>query len=135
MSKAIKSKICKCLQTGSKLVIADNSGAKEIQIINVYKYKGVKRRISKGGIGDIFIGAVTKGKPEIKHKLEMAIIIRQRKAIARADGTRVKFEDNAAVLVKDRKIAEPKGTIVKGPVAREVTERFSKLSKVCKVIV
>jgi large subunit ribosomal protein L14 len=133
--KGIKSRIRKTLPVGARLVVADNSGARIIQIIGVKNYKGVKRRIGKAGIADIVMAAVKKGNPDIKHKVVPAIIIRQRGEIRRHDGTRIRFDDNAAILLKDAKGGEPKGTVVKGPVAREVIERFPTVGKVASVVV
>ncbi|MFQ5891953.1 MAG: 50S ribosomal protein L14, partial [Candidatus Methanofastidiosia archaeon] len=104
------------LTTGSRLVCADNTGAKELEIVSVYRYKGVLRRYPKAGVGDMVYASVKKGKPEIRKKIVNAIIIRQRKEYRRIDGTRIKFEDNAAVVTGPDGV--PKGTEIRGPVAK-----------------
>ena len=131
--KAIGSSVTKGIQVGTLLVCADNTGAKELKMIGVVGFKGRKRRRPTAGVGDEIIVSVTKGKPDMKGKVFHAVIIRQRKEFRRPDGTRVKFEDNAAVIVNDK--GEPRGTEVKGPVAREVGERFPKVVRIASVVV
>jgi len=104
-----------------------------VKIISVSGYQGTKNRHPKAGIGDKVTVAVTKGTPEERRQVKEAVIIRQRKSIRRPDGTRVKFEDNAAVLVNDNE--EPQGTEIKGPVAREVAERFGSIASTATMIV
>jgi large subunit ribosomal protein L14 len=77
--------------------------------------------------------SVTKGTPEMRRQVLPAVIIRQRKPIRRPDGTRVKFEDNAAVVVDDND--DPRGTELKGPIAREVAERFGSIASTATMIV
>ena len=72
------------------------------------------------------MASVVKGKPEMRKQTVLAVIVRQKKEYKRKDGTRIKFEDNAAVIVKDEK-ANPKGTILKGAVAKEAIERWGNL--------
>jgi len=130
----VEARVTKGIQIGTVLKIADNSGASLLQVIGVKKYRGVKRRYSRAGIGDIVIGAVKQGKPEMKHKVVPALIIRQRKSFRRAEGVRFCFEDNAAIILKDVKEGEPKGTTIKGPVAKEVVQRFKKVGKIARMI-
>ncbi|HEC95828.1 MAG TPA: 50S ribosomal protein L14, partial [Euryarchaeota archaeon] len=87
------------LITGSSLICADNTGAKELEIISVIGYKGTLRRYPSAGIGDMIVASVKKGKPDIRKTIVKAVIIRQRKEYKRLDGMRVKFDDNAAVIV------------------------------------
>jgi len=126
MMKAISASMVRSLGFGSRCICADNSGAKEVRIIAVYKYHGRKGTHPKGGVGDMVNVVVKKGKPEIRKKVEKAVIIRAKKEYRRPDGTRVKFEDNAVVLVDDKGL--PKGSEVKGVVAKEVGERFPKIA-------
>ena len=77
--------------------------------------------------------SVTKGTPEMRRQVLEAVIIRQRKPIRRPDGTRVKFEDNAAVVVDENE--DPRGTELKGPIAREVAERFGTIASAATMIV
>jgi LSU ribosomal protein L14P len=87
--KAIKSNITKALQTRSRLLCADNSGAKVLEIISVKGYRGVKRRYPKAGIGDIVVVTVKKGAPEMRKQILNAVIIRQKKEFRRSDGSRI----------------------------------------------
>ncbi len=132
--RPIKASVVRCLPVGAVVDVADNSGAKKIKIIAVKGYHGVRRRLPAAGIADLVWGSVIEGKPEMKHKVVMAVIIRTRKEYRRADGTRIKFEDNACVLVKNEE-GEPVGSIIKGPVAREAVQRFLPLGKIAKVVV
>jgi len=132
--KACRSKITRSLPVGSVVSTCDNSGAKTIKIFSVIKVKAVKRRLQAAGIGDLVVAAVKKGRPDMRKQVVFATIVRQKKEFRRPDGTRVKFEDNAAVVLKDEK-GNPKGTIFKGPIAKEATERWPGVAKVAKMIV
>jgi large subunit ribosomal protein L14 len=131
--KGLSSRVTKGLQIGSALKCDDNTGAKNIQILSVIHYRGRRRRLGKAGVGDIVICSVKKGKPELRKKIVRAVITRQRKEFRRADGTRIKFEDNAAVIIDDTGL--PKGTEIKGVVAKEVAERFAKIATLAKNVV
>lgn len=131
--KGVKAKITKALPTGARLDCVDNSGAKVVQIIAVKGYRGVKNRYPKAGVGDMVIITVKRGRPEIKKQILKAVIVRQRKEYRRPSGMRIKFEDNAAVIVDDK--GNPKGTEIRGPVAREALERFSKIASSATIIV
>jgi len=131
--QALKAKITKALPTGARLDVIDNSGAKVVEIISVIGYKGVRRRMSKAGIGDIVVASVKKGTVEMRKQKVHGIIVRQRKEYRRSDGTRVKFEDNAIVITSEE--GEPKGSDIKGPIAKEAAERWSKLASMASIIV
>ena len=133
--KSIATNISKTLIPGSVLTCADNSGAKMIMIINkVGKGGGGKRgKLAASGIGDIFTGSVKVGSPEYIKKKVQAVIIRQKQPIRRPNGMRVKFEDNACILVKEGGL--PVGTEVKGPMAREVVEIYIKMAGVASRVV
>jgi large subunit ribosomal protein L14 len=132
--KALRAKIARSLPHGARMTAADNSGAKIIRLYNVYRIKTVKGRMTAGGVGDLIMTNVIKGKPDMKKKSVLAVIIRQKKTFRRRDGTRIKFEDNAAVVVKDKK-GNPQGTLIKGPVAKEVCERWPAIAKIASIIV
>ncbi len=132
--KALKAKVTKGLQKGSYLVACDNSGAKELFIISFKGGKGVKGRNPRGGVGDFITASVRNGNPEMRKKVVNAVIVRQVKEYRRADGIRIKFEDNAAVVLKDDK-GNPKGTLIKGPIAREVVVRWPAVAKIAKTVV
>lgn len=113
------------IQQVTRLVVADNSGAKLVKCIKVLG--GTKRRYA--GVGDVIVVSVKEALPRgqvRKKSIERAVIVRTRKEIRRKDGTYVRFDDNACVIVtKDN---EPKATRVFGPVARELREKgFQKI--------
>lgn len=113
------------IQPESKLKVADNTGAKMVKCIKVLG--GSKRRY--GRIGDIIVVAVKEASPRgiVKKKaVEKAVIVRQVKEFSRKDGSSIKFDENAVVIINADK--QPKGTRVFGPVARELRERgFQKI--------
>ena len=132
--KAIKSKVSKGFLAGSWVPTCDNSGAKMVKITSVKRSKTVKKRVPSAGVGDLVNVAVKSGTPEMRKKVFPAVIVRQRQPYRRPDGMRIKFEDNACVVLKDEK-GNPKGTIFKGPVAKEVCERWPAIAKVAKIVV
>jgi len=131
--KAVKARISKGLRAGSNLVCADNTGAKMLQIIAVFGYKGVRKRQPKCGVADVIKASVKQGDIKIRKQVVNAVIIRQKTEYRRKEGLRVSFEDNAAVLVDDN--YEPRGTEIKGPIAREVLERFTGIGKIASIVV
>jgi large subunit ribosomal protein L14 len=131
--KATKAKITKGLQKGSFLDTCDNSGAKILKIISVKGAKTVYGRNPSAGIGNLILASVRKGRPDMRKQVVLAVIVRQRREFRRPSGVRVKFEDNAAVVLKDDK-GTPKGTIFKGPIAKEVTELWPGIAKVAKLV-
>ncbi|KDS91853.1 MULTISPECIES: 50S ribosomal protein L14 [Halorubrum] len=131
--EALKADVTQGLSKGSLITCADNTGARELKVISVAGYSGTKNRHPKAGIGDKVTVSVTKGTPEMRRQVLEAVVVRQRKPIRRPDGTRVKFEDNAAVIIDD--LEEPRGTEIKGPVAREVAERFGSIASTATMIV
>jgi len=121
------------IQTESMLKVADNSGAKMIKCIRVLG--GTRRRYAQ--IGDIIVAAVKVAEPRRpvkKHDVVKAVIIRQRKALRRSDGSYIRFDDNAAVILDAAK--NPKGGRIFGPVARELREKgFDKIINLASDIV
>lgn len=109
------------IQNESRLVVADNSGAKELLVIRVLG--GSRRRY--GGVGDIVVATVkaaaTDGNVK-KSEVVKAVIVRTSKEYRRSDGSYIKFDDNAAVLLAED-MTNPRGTRVFGPVARELRDR------------
>lgn len=114
------------IQMRSMLKVADNSGAKKLQCIKVLG--GFKRRYAI--VGDIITVSIKEAQPHTgvkKGDVVHAVIVRQRKEVRRVDGTYVRFDDNAAVIV-DKKSKEPKATRIFGPVARELRAKgFNKI--------
>ncbi|ABN06268.1 LSU ribosomal protein L14P [Methanocorpusculum labreanum Z] len=131
--KGLTSKIPRALQTGSKMVCADNTGARVVQIVSVFGYHGVKNRQPKMGLGDLATVTVKKGTPDMKRKLVRAVVVRQKKEFRRPNGLRVSFEENAMILLNEN--GDPRGTDIKGPVAREVAERFPKVGSMATIII
>ncbi len=131
--KALQSTIPRALATGTRVVCSDNTGARLVEVVSVDGYHGVRNRQPCLGIGDMATVSVKKGTPEMRRKLEKAVVIRQKKEIRRANGIRLSFEDNAMVLVNDR--GEPKGTEIKGAVPREIAERYPKIASMATMIV
>ena len=108
------------VQQESRLKVADNSGARELLVIRVLGGSKVKT----GNIGDVVVGTVKKATPNgtVKEgKVVKAVIVRTKFGVRREDGSYIKFDDNACVLIKDDK--SPVGTRVLGPVARELREK------------
>lgn len=132
--KAVKANVTRALPVGAYVDTCDNSGAKVIKIFSVHRHKTVKGRLQAAGVGDLVMAAVKKGKSDMRKQVVLAVIVRQKKEYRRADGTRIKFEDNAAVVLKDDK-GNPKGTLFKGPIAREAAERWPQISKIANSIV
>lgn len=108
------------IQQFSRLKVADNSGAREVMCIRVLK--GSMPRY--GGVGDIIVAAVKAATPNMpikKGDVVKAVIVRTKRAVRRADGSTVRFDENACVVLGKEK--EPKGTRIFGPVARELRDQ------------
>ncbi len=131
--KGIGSHVVRTLHMGSRLICHDNSGAKEVQIITFLRRKGRRGRPACGGVADVAVASVKKGKPDMVGKVVKVLIIRQKKPYRRPNGLFVMFEDNAAVVVNDDFL--PVGTEIKGVVAKEVAERFPKVAAIAPAVV
>ncbi len=108
------------IQTESRLVVADNSGAKEVLVIR--NLGGSKVKFTN--VGDIIVGTVKKAAPNAgvkKGQVVKAVIVRTKHGVKRKSGEYVRFDDNAVVLIKDNQ--DPRGTRIFGPVARELREK------------
>lgn len=121
------------LQVGSYVSVADNSGAKEVMIIGVPGYKGRLRRIPPAGVGDLVVVTVKKGTPKMRKQIFKAVIVRQKRPYRRPDGTWVSFEDNAVVIVTPE--GTPKGSEIRGPIAKEAAERWPQIASIATIIV
>ncbi|MEK6950998.1 MAG: 50S ribosomal protein L14 [Nanoarchaeota archaeon] len=131
--KAFAAHIGRPLPLQAVVEACDNSGAKTLKLVAVFGHKTVRGRIPAAGVGDLVQAAVKKGKLEMRKTVVPAVIVRQRKEFRRADGTRVQFEDNAVVVLKDDK-GNPKGTLLKGPIAKEAAERWPAVAKLASMI-
>lgn len=110
----------KMIQAESKVKVADNTGAREIKCIKVLG--GTRKRYAR--VGDIFIGAVKGANPGglvKKSDVVKAVLVRSKKAFRRADGSYIRFDDNAAVIIDTQN--NPRGTRIFGPVARELRDK------------
>lgn len=108
------------IQPQTRLKVADNSGAKEIMCIRVLGGS----RVKSGNIGDVIVASVKTATPNgtvKKGEVIRAVIVRTHKGIVRVDGSTIKFDDNAAVIIDNQK--QPRGTRIFGPVARELREK------------
>ena len=121
------------IQKESDLEVADNTGAKRIRCIRVLK--GSNARYA--GIGDLIIGVVKDSLPNMpvkQHEIVTCVVVRTKKTLSRNDGSKIRFDENAVVIVDKEK--QPKGTRVFGPVAREVKEAgFAKIASLAKNVV
>jgi large subunit ribosomal protein L14 len=126
-------KISGGLTIGSMVNCADNTGARRLKIIQMIGYKGRRRRLPSVGIGDLVMVSCREGTPEMRRQLFNAVIVRQRRPYQRQDGSRIQFEDNAAVILT------PEGTLrgsdIKGPVAKEAVERWMRIGNLARMVV
>ena len=129
--KAISAKPTRALNLGANVIASDNSGAKIVRIVGVKKGKTTKKRQGYAKVADWVKVSVKKGIPDMKGKVFDAVVIRQKRSYRRLTGERVAFEDNAVALLKDEK-GNPKGTQIKGAVAREVLERWPQVGKIAQ---
>ena len=120
------------IQQESRLKVADNSGAREIKVIRVLGGSKVKY----GNIGDIVVATVTKATPNGtvgKSKVIKAVVVRSKSGLRRDDGSYIKFDENACVIIRDDK--SPVGTRIFGPVARELRDKdFMKIVSLAKEV-
>jgi len=131
--KAVSARTTRSLNVGAKLIAADNSGAKIVKLVGVKKFKAKKGKQTCAKIGDWVKVSVRKGVPVMKGKVFDAVLVRQKKSYRRLNGERVAFEDNAVAILKDDK-GNPKGTQIKGPIAREVQERWGSVAKIASIV-
>lgn len=120
------------VQTESRLKVADNSGARELLVIRVLGGS----RVKFGYLGDVVVGTIKKAIPTgtvPKGKVVKAVIVRTKQPVKREDGSYIRFDDNACVLIKDDKT--PIGTRVFGPVARELRDKdYMKIISLAKEV-
>ncbi len=131
--KAMTSNVTRVLPIGARLQCVDNTGAREVEIISVKGYKGVRRRLATAGVGDMIIISVKKGAVDMRKEVMTAVVVRQKKEYKRADGLRVKFEDNAAVIISPEGVL--KGSEIRGPVAKEAAERWPGIGSAASTII
>jgi large subunit ribosomal protein L14 len=131
--KSISGKATRSLNIGSLLEACDNSGARIVRLVSIKRGKTKKGRQGYAKIADWVKVSVRKGDPKMKGEVFDAVLVRQRKPWRRNTGERVCFSDNAVALLKDDK-GNPQGTQIKGPVAREVQERWKEVAKIAAIV-
>ncbi len=131
--KGVSSRISKTLMPGATITCADNSGASIFHMIHIIGKGGRHSRNAGAGIGDIVSASVRKGSPTYIKKPVRVVIIRQKDELRRSNNMRVRFEDNAGIMINEDNL--PIGTEVKGAMAREVVERFVKVGGIASKIV
>lgn len=132
--RPVKASIGRVLPHNAQVLACDNSGARILKVISVFGHKTRKGRYSAAGVGDKIKASVLVGKPDMRKQVVTAVIVRQKKEYRRPDGTRIRFEDNAAVVLKDD-LGNPKGTMIKGPVAKEACDRWPNVAKIASNVV
>ena len=131
--KGVGAKLTNGLNIGSSALASDNSGARIVKIVGLKGMKTKRGRQQYIKLGDMIKISVRKGDPKMKGEVFDAVVIRQVKPFRRLTGERVAFTDNAVALLKDDK-GNPKGTQIKGPIAKEAAERYPFLAKIAKFI-
>jgi large subunit ribosomal protein L23e len=121
------------MPVGAVMNCADNTGAKNLYIVAVYGIRGTLNRLPAGALGDLFVGTVKKGKPDLRKKVMPAVIVRQRKLYRRKDGVFLGFEDNAGVIVNLK--GEMKGSAITGPVAKECAELWPRIASAAPSVI
>ncbi len=125
--------ITRAIPVGAVVNCADNTGAKTLKVIMVKGWKGRLSRLPAASVGDQIKVIVKRGPPEMRKQTFDAVLVRQKYPIRRANGNRIAFEDNAAVIITPE--GEMKGTDVKGPIAAESAERWPRLANLASMIV
>merc|ERR1711992_94304 len=121
------------LPVGALINCADNTGAKNIYIIAVKGWGARLNRLPSACSGDMVMATVKKGKPDLRKKVHPAVVVRQRKAFRRKEGTWIYFEDNAGVIVNPK--GEMKGSAITGPVAKECADLWPRIASAANCIV
>lgn len=129
----IRRRISRGLPVGARLACADNTGARQLKLINVIGYSGRLRKLPTACVGDMVMVSVIKGSPELRKQVFQAVIVRQKMPFRRHEGIRVQFEDNAAVIMTPE--GELKGTEIRGPVAKEAAERWPRVANLASIII
>lgn len=131
--KAVAARVTRGLNIGSNVHASDNSGARIVRITGVVHGKSTKGRQQFAKVGDHVKVSVRAGKPDMIGQVFDAVVIRAKKPYKRNTGERVTYEDNAVALLKDDK-GNPKGTQIKGVMAREAADRWPVVAKIAQFI-
>jgi 50S ribosomal protein uL14 len=128
-----KLRVARGLPAGAVVKCADNTGARELRLIQVKGYKGRLRRVPAASVGDMIITSVRRGTPDMRNKIFPAVVVRQRRPYRRSDNTWVQFEDNAAVIMTPE--GEMRGSEIRGPVAKEAAEKWPRIASASSIII
>ncbi len=131
--KAMSSKAPRTINVGAELRVIDNSGARIARIVGVKRGKTRKGQQQSCRVADLVKVCIRKGPIEMKKQLFWAVVLRQKKETRRKTGERISFEDNAVALLKDED-GNPKGTQIKGPIAKETADRWPFIAKIAASI-
>lgn len=126
-------KVSEGILAGAVVKCTDNSGARELRIIQALGYKGRRRRLPSIAVGDMATVSVRRGTPDMRRKIFQAVLVRQRKPYRRNEGIWVQFEDNAAVIMTPE--GEMRGSEIRGPVSKEAAERWPRIASAASIIV
>lgn len=121
------------IQAGSRVRVADNSGARIIEVLTVAGYRGRLNRYPKAAVGDMVIASVKKGNPKMRRTIVRAIVVRQRRPYRRESGEMIAFEDNAVVVVNPQ--GDPRSNEAKGPIAKEAINRWPRIGTIASKVV
>ncbi len=119
-------KMTKGVQTETVLTLVDNSGAKKAKVIGVRGVGGRLNRIPRGGPGDVLVCSVIKGNPEMRRKIVFVVLLSQKKTVKRKNGLNIFFELGTGCVIDNK--GDLKGTILSGPVAKEVAAIWPKIA-------
>ena len=121
------------IQTGTQIRVADNSGARVIEVLTVVGYRGRLNRYPRASVGDMVIASVKKGNPKMRRTIVRAIVVRQKRPYKRESGEMISFEDNAVVVVNPQ--GDPRTNEAKGPVAKEAINRWPRIGTIASKVV
>ncbi|MFW9777968.1 MAG: 50S ribosomal protein L14 [Candidatus Heimdallarchaeota archaeon] len=130
--RLVTRRITRALPTGAKVQVADNSGARIVQVISVKGHKTRLRRQPAAKVGDLIVCSVKKGTPKLRRQIVHGVVIRQKKPYKRADGSWVHFEDNAIVVTNEN--GEPRGTEIRGAVSKEAADSWPRIASAARII-
>ncbi|MFX0085867.1 MAG: 50S ribosomal protein L14 [Candidatus Hodarchaeota archaeon] len=130
--RQVTRRITRALPTGSIIQVADNSGARLVQVISVRGHKTRLRRQPAAKVGDMIVCSVKKGTPKLRRQIVHAVIIRQKKPYRRSDGSWVYFEDNAVVVTNEN--GEPRGSEIRGAVSKEAADAWPRVASAARII-
>ncbi len=130
--RQVTRRITRALPSGSIIQVADNSGARLVQVISVRGHKTRLRRQPAAKVGDMIVCSVKKGTPKLRRQIVHAVIIRQKKPYRRSDGSWVYFEDNAVVVTNEN--GEPRGSEIRGAVSKEAADAWPRVASAARII-